>query len=76
MVVVVAAEDVTVGGGVWCRGSVEVVAGSVAPPRASMMRQRARYSSSVVGFSKRERFERLRFVHESRQWRLASSNWN
>lgn len=42
----------------WVGAGVVVVA---APPRASMMRQRARYSSSE-GWS-RERLERLRFAN-------------
>lgn len=47
----------------------------VEPPRASMIRQRARYSSSVGGFSIRGRFERLPLFQGSRYLRLTLSWW-
>ena len=52
---------------------VEVEVELALPPRASMIRQRARYSSSVGTWSKRGRFERLRLVNDSRQCKLLSS---
>ncbi|CBI19414.3 unnamed protein product, partial [Vitis vinifera] len=48
---------------------------AAAPPRANMMRQRARYSSSVGWLSKRGRLERLRLAHDSREWRLGLREW-
>lgn len=49
--------------------AVAAVVALLLPPRASMMRQRARYSSSSVGLSIRCRIERFPLVHCFWDWK-------